>query len=348
MPTEAEWQYAAQGRDGRPYPWGTKMEPGRCNDKLNRTTLGPGLSRKGASPFGVLDMVGNVWQMMDDVYDNGVYRYGHHPRRQLLRARDERVVRQERAARRRPGPDPAARRPRPRPRGRRSASAASRTPTELRSSDEALALHGAPVVQDLRHGPFELLEIARALAVAHMHQDDGRGPDPLDDELPAGLVLEEERVEEGDIDPHLFPGYGREEGKVGVRIEVSLVIDPERAEVHDIAERQVGRLPVGMIDPENGQGDPVDSQTGPFADPDRRDLDARPERFGLLGPGLPELPFHEPVAEEDRLRVGGQDVEGHPGLEVIAVGVGEQEQVEPFERGFPGFHHGQRPLGVFV
>jgi iron(II)-dependent oxidoreductase len=75
LPTESEWQYAAQGRDGRPYPWGSKMEPGRCNNKLNRTTAVAAFPR-GASPFGVLDMVGNVWQMMDDVYDDGVYRYG--------------------------------------------------------------------------------------------------------------------------------------------------------------------------------------------------------------------------------------------------------------------------------
>jgi len=75
LPTEAEWQYAAQGGDGRAYPWGPKMEPGRCNDKLNRTTP-VDAHPAGASPFGVLDLVGNVWQLMDDVYDNGVYTYG--------------------------------------------------------------------------------------------------------------------------------------------------------------------------------------------------------------------------------------------------------------------------------
>jgi iron(II)-dependent oxidoreductase len=75
LPTEAEWQYAAQGIDGRPFPWGKTMEPGRCNDKLDRTTPVTAFP-KGASPFGVLDMVGNVWQMMDDVYDDGVYRFG--------------------------------------------------------------------------------------------------------------------------------------------------------------------------------------------------------------------------------------------------------------------------------
>jgi len=75
LPTEPEWQYAAQGTDGRPFPWGKKMEPGRCNNKLNRTTPVTAFPR-GASPFGVLDMVGNVWQVMDDVYDDGVYRFG--------------------------------------------------------------------------------------------------------------------------------------------------------------------------------------------------------------------------------------------------------------------------------
>ncbi len=74
LPTEPEWQYAAQGTDGRAYPWGPQMEPGRCNDKLNRTTPVDAFPA-GAGPFGVLDMVGNVWQILGDVYDNGVYTY---------------------------------------------------------------------------------------------------------------------------------------------------------------------------------------------------------------------------------------------------------------------------------
>jgi len=75
LPTEAEWQYAAQGPDGRTYPWGPKMEPGRCNTKLGRTTAVTAFPA-GASPFGVLDLVGNVWQIVNDVYDDGVYRFG--------------------------------------------------------------------------------------------------------------------------------------------------------------------------------------------------------------------------------------------------------------------------------
>ena len=116
LPTEAEWQYAAQGRDGRPFPWGPMMGPGRCNDKLNRTTPVTAFP-KGASPFGVLDMVGNVWQMTGRRLRQRRLPLRDHPGRQLLRARDERMVRQERAAGRRPGPDPAAHRAGPRPGG---------------------------------------------------------------------------------------------------------------------------------------------------------------------------------------------------------------------------------------
>jgi gamma-glutamyl hercynylcysteine S-oxide synthase len=74
LPTEAEWQYAAQGTDGRKFPWGNEMEPDRCNDRLNRTTPVDAYPA-GASPFGVMDLVGNVWQLTGDFYDNGVYAY---------------------------------------------------------------------------------------------------------------------------------------------------------------------------------------------------------------------------------------------------------------------------------
>lgn len=74
LPTEAEWQYAAQGTDQRRYPWGNVMDSTRCNYNLNYTTPVNNF-RKGASLFGVIDLVGNVWQMTNDVYDNGSYRY---------------------------------------------------------------------------------------------------------------------------------------------------------------------------------------------------------------------------------------------------------------------------------
>jgi gamma-glutamyl hercynylcysteine S-oxide synthase len=74
LPTELEWQYAAQGTDMRKYPWGNKMDSTRCNYNLNFPTP-VNRFRRGASPFGVMDLVGNVWQMTADVYDNGSYYY---------------------------------------------------------------------------------------------------------------------------------------------------------------------------------------------------------------------------------------------------------------------------------
>lgn len=66
LPNEWEWQYAAQGLDRRMYPWGNRWDPSAVPvpDKGHKLR-GPDdvhAHPRGASPFGVMDMVGNVWQ----------------------------------------------------------------------------------------------------------------------------------------------------------------------------------------------------------------------------------------------------------------------------------------------
>jgi formylglycine-generating enzyme required for sulfatase activity len=73
LPHEWEWQYAAQGQDGRLYPWGGEWDPSAVPvpDK-SRIMRGPddvSAHHRGASPFGVEDLVGNVWQWTDEFAD---------------------------------------------------------------------------------------------------------------------------------------------------------------------------------------------------------------------------------------------------------------------------------------
>jgi formylglycine-generating enzyme required for sulfatase activity len=96
LPSEAEWQYAAQTTDGRLWPWGNDVRQKGKEAKSISTTLTlvdygipdstfcntgngklypVGKYKKGVNPFGLYDLVGSVWQMTNDWYQSDTYQY---------------------------------------------------------------------------------------------------------------------------------------------------------------------------------------------------------------------------------------------------------------------------------